>query len=125
MPTLAENERTPGLRPVCLSPTDMDLPAHEWGSLPRSARRCSRAAAPAPGADVPLTYPRPSEAPRPDFSHSPTERPRIGRSVGSVPLIRVSVLSYAKTPAWVRVASWLNTWCTHCSTALTNGEGHD
>ena len=65
---LVEDERTLGLRPVRLSPADMDLPSHGWGRLPSAARRRSRAAVPAPGADVPFTYPYPSEAPRPDFS---------------------------------------------------------
>jgi hypothetical protein len=125
MPTLVENERTPGLRPVRLSPADMDLPSHGWGSLPSSARRRSRAAAPAPGADVPLTYPYPSEAPRPDFSRYPAELPIFGRSAVGVPLIRVYLLSPAKTQAWVQVASWLHTWHKRCSTALTNGEGRD
>jgi hypothetical protein len=125
MPTLVENERTPGLRPVRLSPADMDLPSHAWRRLPSSARRRSRAAAPAPGADVPLTYPYPSEAPRPDFSRYPAERPIFGHSAGGIPLIRVYVLSPAKTQAWVQVASWLHTWHKRCSTALTNGEGRD
>src|SRR3954453_23146331 len=99
MPALVEDERTPGLRPVRLSPADMDLPSHAWERLPSSARRRGRAAAPAPGADVPLTYPYPSEAPRPDFSRYPAERPIFGRSAGGFPLMRVYVLSPAKTQA--------------------------
>jgi hypothetical protein len=120
MPMLVEDEHTLGLHPVRLSSADMDLPSHGWGRLPSSARRRSRAAAPAPGADVPLTYPYPSEAPRPDFSRYPAERPIFGRSAGGVPLIHVYVLSPAKTQAWVQVASWLHTWHKRCSTALTS-----
>jgi hypothetical protein len=84
---------------------------------PRS-RPCARR-----GCSIDLSLP--SEAPRPDFSRYPAERPKIGRSAGGVPLIRVYVLSPANTQAWVQVASWLHTWHTRCSTALTNGEGRD
>jgi hypothetical protein len=58
------------------------------------------AAAPKPGSDDPWPALHPDQAPCPDFSQSPAERPRIGRHRRGVRRRRLTAGSPATPPAW-------------------------
>jgi hypothetical protein len=54
-------------------------PAPGWGGRPLCGHSRSLGSASGPRSDVPVTGLHPDAAPRPNFSRSPAERPKIGR----------------------------------------------